>query len=342
MVQLYQAEAVIFDQSLSPAQQRNLERHLGVAVADRTMLILEIFGERAQSHEGKLQVELARLQYLSTRLVRRWSHLERQRGGIGTRGGPGEAQIELDRRMIGERIKSIKKQLERVKRQRSTQRRARERNARSASPSSATPTPASRRSSTRSSTPRPMPPTSCSRRSTRRRASCTCPACAHGRALRHRRLHPRPADDADRGVPGDAAGSRRCRPAAARRRRRQRRARRADAGSAARPRRDRRRRRAQILVYNKLDRMEETERPRVLADMAELPGGARVPRVFVSALTGEGLDLLRERIAEFAAPAAGLNPPAEAASGRLDPARSESPAGDGDEAARTGTYHSHA
>ena len=129
MVQLYQAEAVIFDQSLSPAQQRNLERHLGVAVADRTMLILEIFGERAQSHEGKLQVELARLQYLSTRLVRRWSHLERQRGGIGTRGGPGEAQIELDRRMIGERIKSIKKQLERVKRQRSTQRRARERNA---------------------------------------------------------------------------------------------------------------------------------------------------------------------------------------------------------------------
>jgi len=94
MVQLYQAEAVIFDQSLSPAQQRNLERHLGVAVADRTMLILEIFGERAQSHEGKLQVELARLQYLSTRLVRRWSHLERQRGGIGNRGGPGVIRYE--------------------------------------------------------------------------------------------------------------------------------------------------------------------------------------------------------------------------------------------------------
>ncbi len=128
MVQLYRAEAVIFDQALSPAQQRNLEKHLGVAVADRTMLILEIFGERARSHEGKLQVELARLQYLSTRLVRRWSHLERQRGGIGGRGGPGEAQIELDRRMIGERIKSLRKQLERVKKQRSTQRRARERN----------------------------------------------------------------------------------------------------------------------------------------------------------------------------------------------------------------------
>ncbi len=128
MVQALQAEAVLFDQALSPAQQRNLERHLGVAVADRTMLILEIFGARAQSHEGKLQVELARLQYLATRLVRRWSHLERQRGGIGGRGGPGEAQIELDRRMIDDRIKSIKQRLVRVKKQRSTQRRARERN----------------------------------------------------------------------------------------------------------------------------------------------------------------------------------------------------------------------
>jgi GTPase len=121
------AHGVIFDQALSPAQQRNLERHLGVAVADRTSLILDIFGQRAQSHEGKLQVELARLQYMATRLVRRWSHLERQQGGIGTRGGPGEAQIELDRRMIGERIKSVKERLEKVKRQRGTQRKARER-----------------------------------------------------------------------------------------------------------------------------------------------------------------------------------------------------------------------
>jgi GTPase len=128
LVQAHDAEAVLFDQALSAAQQRNLERHLGVAVADRTMLILEIFGARAQSHEGKLQVELARLQYLSTRLVRRWSHLERQRGGIGNRGGPGEAQIELDRRMIGERIKSVKQRLDKVKRQRSTQRKSRERN----------------------------------------------------------------------------------------------------------------------------------------------------------------------------------------------------------------------
>jgi len=118
---------VLFDQSLSPAQQRNLERHLQLPVNDRTLLILEIFGQRARSHEGKLQVELARMQYLSTRLVRRWSHLERQSGGIGMRGGPGETQIELDRRMIGENIKKIKERLQKVKRQRQTQRRQRER-----------------------------------------------------------------------------------------------------------------------------------------------------------------------------------------------------------------------
>ncbi|MFM9998699.1 MAG: GTPase HflX [Burkholderiaceae bacterium] len=121
------ATEVLFDQSLSPAQQRNLERHLELPVNDRTLLILEIFAQRARSHEGKLQVELARLQYLSTRLVRRWSHLERQRGGIGARGGPGETQIELDRRMIGESIKRTKERLQKLKRQRQTQRRQRER-----------------------------------------------------------------------------------------------------------------------------------------------------------------------------------------------------------------------
>ena len=127
LAEAHGATEVLFDQSLSPAQQRNLERHLGLPVNDRTLVILEIFGQRARSHEGKLQVELARLQYLSTRLVRRWSHLERQRGGIGTRGGPGETQIELDRRMIGESIKRTKERLIKVKRQRSTQRRQRER-----------------------------------------------------------------------------------------------------------------------------------------------------------------------------------------------------------------------
>ena len=121
------ATEVLFDQSLSPAQQRNLERHLELPVNDRTLLILEIFAQRARSHEGKLQVELARLQYLSTRLVRRWSHLERQTGGAGVRGGPGEKQIELDKRMIGESIKRTKERLTKVKKQRQTQRRQRER-----------------------------------------------------------------------------------------------------------------------------------------------------------------------------------------------------------------------
>ncbi|HZY15168.1 MAG TPA: GTPase HflX [Ramlibacter sp.] len=121
------ASEILFDQALSPAQQRNLERHMGLPVNDRTLLILEIFAQRARSHEGKLQVELARLQYLSTRLVRRWSHLERQTGGAGVRGGPGEKQIELDRRMIAASIKSTRERLVKVKRQRATQRRQRER-----------------------------------------------------------------------------------------------------------------------------------------------------------------------------------------------------------------------
>lgn len=121
------ATEVLFDQSLSPAQQRNLERSLDLPVNDRTLLILEIFAQRARSHEGKLQVELARLQYLSTRLVRRWSHLERQTGGAGVRGGPGEKQIELDKRMINEAIKRTKERLTKVKRQRQTQRRQRDR-----------------------------------------------------------------------------------------------------------------------------------------------------------------------------------------------------------------------
>ncbi len=125
---LHGAMEVLFDQSLSPAQQRNLERHIGLPVNDRTLLILEIFAQRARSHEGKLQVELARLQYLRTRLVRRWTHLERQTGGIGLRGGPGETQIELDRRMLGEAIKRIKERLVKVRKQRNTQRRQRERN----------------------------------------------------------------------------------------------------------------------------------------------------------------------------------------------------------------------
>jgi GTPase len=122
-----ESRIVVFNHDLTPSQQRNLERKLECRVVDRTGLILEIFAQRAQSFEGKLQVELAQLEHLSTRLVRGWTHLERQKGGIGMRGGPGETQIELDRRMIRERVKSLKEKLEKLKRQRGIQRRARRR-----------------------------------------------------------------------------------------------------------------------------------------------------------------------------------------------------------------------
>ena len=125
LAMMHGAREVLFDQALSPAQQRNLEREFELPVYDRILVILEIFAQRARSHEGKLQIELARLQYLSTRLVRRWSHLERQRGGIGTRGGPGETQIELDRRMITDAMRRTKERLKLVKRQRHTQRQRR-------------------------------------------------------------------------------------------------------------------------------------------------------------------------------------------------------------------------
>lgn len=120
------ADLVIFNHELSPAQQRNLERDLKSRVVDRTSLILDIFALRAASSEGKLQVELAQLAHLSTRLVRGWTHLERQRGGIGMR-GPGEKQLETDRRLLGNRVKLLKERLVRLSRQRSVQRRARRR-----------------------------------------------------------------------------------------------------------------------------------------------------------------------------------------------------------------------
>ena len=116
-----------FNHDLSPSQQRNLERFLECRVADRTGLILDIFAQRAQSHEGKLQVELAQLEHLSTRLVRGWTHLERQKGGIGVRGGPGETQLELDRRMLRVRIKGLREKLAKLKQQRGIQRRSRKR-----------------------------------------------------------------------------------------------------------------------------------------------------------------------------------------------------------------------
>lgn len=120
-------EIVIFNHALSPAQQRNLERRLSVRVVDRTSLILDIFAQRAKTNEGKLQVELAQLQHLATRLIRGWTHLERQKGGIGLR-GPGETQLETDRRLIGERVKMLRARLTKLRKQHETQRRARGRN----------------------------------------------------------------------------------------------------------------------------------------------------------------------------------------------------------------------
>lgn len=127
MMQASESNIAVFNHDLSPSQQRNLERLLQARVVDRTGLILDIFSQRAQTHEGKLQVELAQLEHLSTRLVRGWTHLERQKGGIGVRGGPGETQLELDRRMLRVRVKQLREKLVKLKAQRGMQRRARKR-----------------------------------------------------------------------------------------------------------------------------------------------------------------------------------------------------------------------
>jgi GTPase len=127
MLESSETNLVAFNHDLSPSQQRNLERFLQAKVLDRTGLILDIFAQRAKSHEGKLQVELAQQEHLSTRLVRGWTHLERQKGGIGVRGGPGEKQLELDKRMIGVRVKQLREKLAKLKQQRSMQRKSRKR-----------------------------------------------------------------------------------------------------------------------------------------------------------------------------------------------------------------------
>ena len=123
----HDANLVVFNDQLSPIQIRNIEKLVGVRVIDRTDLILDIFAQRARSAEGKLQVELAQMQHLMTRLIRGWTHLERQRGGIGVRGGPGETQLEMDRRLIGDKIKRLKAKLQKLGKQRATQRSGRKR-----------------------------------------------------------------------------------------------------------------------------------------------------------------------------------------------------------------------
>jgi len=294
-----QARGVIFDQALSPAQQRNLEKHLGVSVADRTALILDIFAARAQSHEGKLQVELARLQYQSTRLVRRWSHLERQTGGIGIRGGPGEAQIELDRRMIGERIKTVKKRLEAVKRQHRTQRKAREKSGTfrislvgytNAGKSTlfnalvkAKTYAADQLFATLDTTTRAL-----WLQEAARQVSLS-DTVGFIRDLPHKlveafRATLQEAADADLLLHVVDAAS----PQAAEQIEEVERVL-AEIGADRIP---------QLLVFNKLDLLASEQQPRALRDVVERSPGLRVPRVFVSAKQGRGLDLLRAAIAE--------------------------------------------
>jgi len=295
------AEAVLFDQALSPIQQRNLENLLGVPVSDRTALILEIFAQRARSHEGKLQVELAQLQYLATRLVRRWSHLERQRGGIGTRGGPGERQMELDRRMIDERIKQLKLRLHRVERQRNTQRKARARggqlrvslvgytntgkstlfNALTKAGSYA----ADQLFATLDTTTRALylgPDSSGALlsdtvgfiRDLPHRLVQAFKATLQEAADAHLLLHvidcaspklQEQWEEVERVLAEiDCAETQ------------------------------------QIVVFNKLDRLADVERPRQLVDVVQRPDGRQVMRVFVSAYSGEGLQELRAALAQAA------------------------------------------
>ncbi len=335
----HQADAVLFDQALSPAQQRNLERHLGVAVADRTMLILEIFAARAQSHEGKLQVELAQLQYLSTRLVRRWTHLERQRGGIGARGGPGEAQIELDRRMIGERIKAVKARLEKVKRQRSTQRRARERNETfrvslvgytNAGKSTifnalvkARTYAADQLFATLDTTTRQLYLEDVGR------SVSLSDTVGFIRDLPHKLVEAfeatlQEAADADLLLHVvDASSSLLAEQMMEVQRVL------TDIGADGIP---------QVLVYNKVDRLALSQRPRSTVDALEIEAGIRYPRVFASALNGDGLDELRKIIGH----AAQGEPSDRTPDGEPSASPGHSGAKDLDPQARhTGTTHLH-
>jgi GTP-binding protein HflX len=300
-------------------------------------LILDIFAERAQSHEGKLQVELARLQYMATRLVRRWSHLERQQGGIGTRGGPGEAQIELDRRMIGDRIKSVKERLEKVKRQRGTQRKARERRGTfrislvgytNAGKSTLFNALVKARAYAADQLFATLDTTTRALWLGEAQASVSLSdTVGFIRDLPHKLVEAfeatlQEAADADLLLHVIDAAS----PHLAEQQ--------ADVdrvleeiGAAGVP---------QLLVYNKCDLLEASRQPREAADCIEVRSGVRRQRVFVSARTGQGLPRLREAIAE--AVVAHLNAAGSPPSARFVPA---APSTDADPTL-TPTPHQHA
>jgi len=272
-------------------------------VADRTSLILDIFAQRAQSHEGKLQVELARLQYMATRLVRRWSHLERQQGGIGTRGGPGEAQIELDRRMIGDRIKTVKERLEKVKRQRGTQRKARERRGTfrvslvgytNAGKSTLFNALVKARSYAADQLFATLDTTTRSLWLGEAQASVSLSdTVGFIRDLPHKLVEAfeatlQEAADADLLLHVVDAAS----PALLEQQAEVERVL-EEIGAGAVP---------QVLVFNKCDLLEESLQPRQRLDWIEAHPGVRRPRVFVSAREGLGLDVLRQVIADAARP----------------------------------------
>ena len=314
LAELHRASEVIFDQAISPAQQRNLERALGVAVYDRTFLILEIFAQRARSHEGKLQVELARLQYLSTRLVRRWSHLERQTGGAGVRGGPGEKQIELDRRMIDASIKRTRERLSKVQKQRGTQRRQRERrdtfnislvgytNAGKSSLFNALVKArayaADQLFATLDTTTRHLYLGDVGRRVSISDTVGFIRELPHGLVDAFKATL-QEAVDADLLLHVvDASNPHHPEQIAEVQQVLQ------DIGAGDVP---------QLLVFNKLDALDADHRPHALADEMEIDG-QRVPRLFLSAHSGEGLPALRELLAQRAAQAAAQGegmPPAE-------------------------------
>jgi GTPase len=287
------------DAALSPVQQRNLERAWGCKVIDRTGLILDIFGERARTREGALQVELAHLQYQRSRLVRSWTHLGRQRGGFGFLGGPGETQIEADRRLIGERIARLRQEIGEVRRTRGLHREARRRvpfpvialvgytNAGKSTLFNAlvkaNAYAANQLFATLDTTTRSMYLGSVEQ------SVSLSDTVGFIRDLPHKlveafRATLQEAAEADLLLHVVDAAS----PVLQEQRDEVERVL-AEIGAADVP---------QVLVYNKLDRLDAAQRPEVLVDALEGEHGVRTPRVFVSALTGEGLDALRGAIAD--------------------------------------------